>query len=277
MTGALVGAFAVIVQTLPPNPEAILTREGMQTAMKQAKMSEEARVRVSRSASSAGNHLGLEDCQVNAKKTAWRAQTARVRKFDFDFDYYKNRARHIGLHSGAVQFLQSNNPIRTSDYDYKLQEGYMFFDVYGLSPWKEQGPNKMALPWSMTQVIAEIHLTFQCFIKQGVRIPENLKWPRDKSLRSTAAHDGYVDYGNMVWEAMFWSGRFYKFFGHSVEHFVHMCACPNDQYGTATNKSSHGPVNMRGNILESLLNFLYEGMQEERSWSSSTPTWYTLS
>ena len=135
----------------------------------------------------------------------------------------------------------------------------------------------MALPSSMTQVIAEIHLTFQCFIKQNVQIPENLRWPRDKSLRSTAANEGYVDYGNMVWEAMFWSGRFYKFFGHSDEHFVAMCACPNDQYGTPTNKSSHGPVNMRGNILESLLNFLCQRMQVERSRSSSPPTWYTLS
>ena len=46
MAGALVGAFAAIVQTLPSKPENCLVNKAFQTARQQAKMSEEAKAKV---------------------------------------------------------------------------------------------------------------------------------------------------------------------------------------------------------------------------------------
>ena len=173
------------------------------------------------------------------------------------------------MHTGAVKFLDTISPKITGYYDYSLQNGYKYLDKYGRNPWTVSGPDKKELPCSIAQVIAEIHLTFQCIHTRGFFIPESLKRPRDKLLRATAADEGYEDYGNMIWEAMFWSARFYYFFGDSVQHCGDMRACPNDQYGTAANQSSHAPVNMRGNILETLLSFLSKKMKEERSKTST--------
>ena len=72
MEGALVGAFAVIVQTLPSKPENCLVNKAFQTARQQAKMSEEAKTHASSSASSSGDHPGVEDPEVKAKEAAWR-------------------------------------------------------------------------------------------------------------------------------------------------------------------------------------------------------------
>ena len=72
MEGALVGAFAVIVQTLPSKPENCLVNKAFQTARQQAKMSEEAKAHASSSASSSGDHPGVEDPEVKAKEAAWR-------------------------------------------------------------------------------------------------------------------------------------------------------------------------------------------------------------
>ena len=117
---------------------------------------------------------------------------------------------HGDLHTEAVKFLHTINPKTTGDYDYSLQNGYIYFDEHGTSPWAP-GPDKKQLPCSIAQVIAEIHLTFHCIYKRGMRMPEYLKRPRDKPLRATAADEGYEDYGNMIWEAMFWSGGFSHF------------------------------------------------------------------
>ena len=154
-------------------------------------------------------------------------------------------------------------PKNISIYDPALQTGFRYFIEKGKNPWKE--PDKIKLPFSIGQVIAEIHLTFDCIFKRKLFLPDSLTSPDDKALRGTAGEEGYEDYGNMVWEAMFWSGQFYKFCGKTNQN--KLLACPNAPYGEKTNKSAAGPVNMRGNILETLLCFLYQQIPGERTWS----------
>ena len=122
MEGALVGAFAVIVQTLPSKPESCLVNKAFQTALHQAKMSEEAK----------------------AHATSSTMPKKNVKKF-------KKRLLYSGLHTEAVKFLDTISRRTTGDYDYSLQNGYIYFDKHGTSPWAP-GPDKKQLPSSLSLI-----------------------------------------------------------------------------------------------------------------------------
>ena len=154
-------------------------------------------------------------------------------------------------------FVRKNTGI----YDLALQKGFKYFIENRKNPWT--GTDKIKLPFSIGQVIAEIHLTFECICKRELPLPDSLTSPDDKALRATSVDEGYEDYGNMVWEAMFWSCQFSKFCGKTNQD--QLLACPNAPYGEKTNRSAVGPVNMRGNILETLLSFLYKEIPGERT------------
>ena len=101
-------------------------------------------------------------------------------------------------------------------------------------------------------------------MQKGHHLPAWMVMPRDRPLRAKATGDEYDDPGNQVWEALFWTAGLEKLVNHSLDHYMLVTACPNAPYGSATNKSAKGPVNMRGNLIEALLRWLFQQQQQER-------------
>ncbi len=98
-------------------------------------------------------------------------------------------------------------------------------------------------------------------------LPRWLVLPKGRALRE-AAHvgdDAIIDSGNMVWEALFFASGLSRFAEASLTAAV-VVAIPNAPYGTRTNRSAKGPVNLRGNIIEGLHGHLLLNMQRELAW-----------
>jgi hypothetical protein len=85
--------------------------------------------------------------------------------------------------------------------------------------------------------------------------PRFITMPSDIKVRAFAnnAPAGYQDPGNITLDMFFHATVFWKLCDVKVAQQVLQV---HGSYGTNTNKSSHGPVNFRGNIIEALLGHL---------------------
>ena len=120
------------------------------------------------------------------------------------------------------------------------------FDNSVIQPW-----NVDDLPTHMRPWLAELDFTFQLVMAKGW-LPEQIRAPHDKIIRKTATGaQGDWDPGNWVFDVMVNLMRLWR--AVDENHWEPVVKLPAKEYGNSGNKSSEGPVNLRGNMIEVLL------------------------
>ena len=104
-------------------------------------------------------------------------------------------------------------------------------------------------------------------------MPRNVTNPHDRKIREAAGQacsPFHTDPGNWIWDIMFHVLRLDKYVvQRRVEPVMRTAPA---EYGAGSNKSSKGPVNLRGNILEAILFDLQtmssepEGQERKKRW-----------
>ena len=116
-------------------------------------------------------------------------------------------------------------------------------------------------PW-----VAETEWTLQRMAMMGW-LPRSLLHPRDRAIRKPANEGGdeFLDPGNLSLEMFVYIFRLWKYcdtVGYDATIRVHP-----DEYGSKPNRSSKGPVNLRGNIVEAMS----RDLQVVGSWANPWP------
>ena len=120
------------------------------------------------------------------------------------------------------------------------------FDNSVIQPW-----NVDDLPTHMRPWLAELDFTFQLVMAKGW-LPEQIRAPHDKFIRKTATGaQGDWDPGNYVFDIMVNLMRLWR--AVDENHWESVVKVPAKEYGESGNKSSEGVVNLRGNMIETLL------------------------
>ena len=155
-----------------------------------------------------------------------------------------------------------------NDYDWTLKHAFQKWHQTGISPWCS---TESTIPSNISQVVAELQLTIADLIASKRFLPAWMVMPRDNKLRREANKLGEEmrDPGNPLFEALFHAAGLEQLFMCSIDHHQAMMHLPNAPYSDKTNKSSHGPVNRRGNLIEGALAFLWKKMGDEQSRRSS--------
>ena len=121
-------------------------------------------------------------------------------------------------------------------------------------------------------MVAELQLTIARLMASKRFLPAWMVMPRDQSLRREAnkLSDEFHDPGNSLFESLFHAAGLHQLLTWSVDHYQAMMHLPNAPYSDKTNKSSRGPTNRRGNLIEGILAFLWRKMCDEQSSISSS-------
>lgn len=208
----------------------------------------------------------MSEANLIADGSSWvpaRPETA------FDFGNYRRRLVHVSLDSYCVSWMMSQqrqSMRRTGPYGTELQAAFEHYAQKGENPFIA---GHYDLPLSVSQVVAEIQLTIDAMLSKRMILPAWLVLPKDQSLRRQANQLPYefIDPGNMVFEAMFHLAGLSRLVAQSEEHMRNMMMLPAAPYADQTNKSSVGPVNRRGNLIEGMFHYLWrKSSQEWRTW-----------
>ena len=109
-----------------------------------------------------------------------------------------------------------------------------------------KGYPRVLRPW-----LAETEWTLAQLARRGW-LPRSLLHPRDRAIRKPANEGGgeFLDPGNLSLETFVYVFRLWKYcdtIGYDATIRVHP-----EEYGSKSNRSSKGPVNLRGNIVEAM-------------------------
>ena len=149
------------------------------------------------------------------------------------------------------------------------------------------------LPWNLDNWplnprvwLGEMERALACLAQRGI-LPKWLTSPHDRHIRQDAcdAADGFPDPGNEVLDVLVHALRLWKYVTASKVELV--IRQSTHEYGASRNRSSIGPVNFRGNIVEAMTKQLQEAGAEpttrrgnwwsypDRSWKSqcSSQSW----
>ena len=130
-------------------------------------------------------------------------------------------------------------------------------------------------PRNMRLWISETIWCFDALAEKGWT-PRNLHMPHDKFIRDAANQvDEHIgDPGNLCFDVTIHVLRLWRYIGETRLQKV-MRVAPQE-YGTRGNKSSKGPVNLRGNIIESLISDLQKMAVERppKGWHQGGAGWY---
>ena len=149
------------------------------------------------------------------------------------------------------------------------------------------------LPWSLDNWplnprvwLGELERVLACLAQRGI-LPRLLTTPHDRNIRKDAcdAAAGFPDPGNEVLDMLVHALRLWKYVTASKVELV--IRQSTHEYGAGRNRSSIGPVNFRGNIVEAMTKQLQEAGAEpstrhgnwgsfpDRSWKSqcSSQSW----
>jgi hypothetical protein len=124
-------------------------------------------------------------------------------------------------------------------------------------------------PRNMRLWIAETVWCFDALAEKGWT-PRNLRMPHDRYIRQSASSvDEHIgDPGNLCFDVVLHVLRLWRYVGETrVEQTMRIAP---QEYGARGNKSSKGPVNLRGNIIESLISDLQK-MAVDKEWKGWTP------
>ena len=130
-----------------------------------------------------------------------------------------------------------------------------------LLPWKFNDYPLCPRAW-----LAEFERTLRVMAKKGC-LPYWLKRPADKNIRddASASADGFTDPGNYDLDIFVHAMRLWQYCEGSRADLV--MKQPISEYGTRSNKSAKGPVNLRGNIVEAMTKNLQQmGNQKASQW-----------
>ena len=120
------------------------------------------------------------------------------------------------------------------------------FDNGVINRWNMDG-----VPVHMRVWLAELEWTWKTLMSKNW-LPQDCRSPHDKFIRERATGaDGHVDPGNMVYDTMVNLLRMWR--AVDTLHYGEVVKVAGKEYGQRGNKSSEGPVNFRGNIVESML------------------------
>ena len=128
--------------------------------------------------------------------------------------------------------------------------------------------NDVILPWNLSQWplnprvwLAEMERTLYQMRKRK-KLPRWLEHPSDRNIRNDAsdAADGFTDPGNLVLDVLVHALRLWHYCDASKASMV-IRQSPHE-YGHRGNRSSVGPVNLRGNIVEAMS----RDLQRNASW-----------
>ena len=130
-------------------------------------------------------------------------------------------------------------------------------------------------PVHMRVWLAELEWTWRTLMSRGW-LPQDCRCPHDRYIRERATGaEGHVDPGNMVYDTMVNLLRMWK--AVDVLHYSNVVKAAGKEYGQTGNKSAAGPVNLRGNIVESLLRWTQQmgstpNLPPQQRWSCQE--WY---
>ena len=125
------------------------------------------------------------------------------------------------------------------------------FDNSVIHQWNMQG-----VPVHLRVWLAELEWTFKTMMAKNY-LPNDCRCPHDYHIRSRATGaEGYHDPGNENWDVMVNLLRLWR--PVDVNHYAQVVKVPGKEYGNRGNKSADGPVNLRGNIVESILRHLQQ-------------------
>ena len=120
------------------------------------------------------------------------------------------------------------------------------FDNGVISNWKIDD-----VPVHVRVGLAELEWIWKTLVSTKLAA-QDCRSPHGKFIRERATGaDGLVDPGNMVYDAMVNLLRMWR--AVDVLHYGQVIKVAGKEYGQRGNMSSSGPVNFRGNIVESLL------------------------
>lgn len=153
----------------------------------------------------------------------------------------------------------------------------LYLDDFDQEATRQVNLETMCTNWRL--LLAETTWSFDALQKAG-GVPRNLFHPRDKHIRSSAqAAEGFSDPGNPLLDIVVHLLRLWKYC--SSQQYEQVLAVPGVPYGENGNKSSKGPCNLRGNIVEALTLDLQERAcrVDKRPWrgrgesTSVIPPW----
>ena len=139
------------------------------------------------------------------------------------------------------------------------------------------------MPTHMRVWLAELEWTWRTLMAKNW-LPADCRCPNDKVIRERAAGaEGHVDPGNMVYDTVVNVLRMWR--AVDVNHYQNVVRVAAKEYGERGNMSSAGPVNLRGNIVESLLRWTQQmagtppHLQPWQTWSCQEHYlgWYKVS
>ena len=127
-------------------------------------------------------------------------------------------------------------------------------------------------PWNMTDWpmnprlwLGELERTLKVMARKRWT-PRWLHRPHDQHIRGDAdrSADGAVDPGNYILDMVVHALRLWQY--AEAKRIDQVMKQPIAEYGHRSNKSSHGPVNLRGNIVEAMQRNLQETGSKVPSW-----------
>ena len=140
-----------------------------------------------------------------------------------------------------------DKPEYSAALEWIFEHGLMYCDTFmngTLQPWAVDGYPPYIRPW-----FSEMERVFRALARRGW-LPHWLRHPRDKWIREDAGESatGFVDPGNFTLDLFVHVMRLWRYI--DVIGMDPAIRQPQREYGHQTNKSSRGPVNLRGNIVE---------------------------
>ena len=137
-----------------------------------------------------------------------------------------------------------------------------------LLPWKFDHFPLNPMVWC-----AEMERTLKIMSKRGC-LPYWLKRPHDRNIRDDASEsaDGFSDPGNYDLDVFVHALRLWRYVegGHRVSLVMKQSIA---EYGSNANKSAHGPVNLRGNIVEAMTKNLQTDGTKKKGLIRTTTQW----
>ncbi len=112
-------------------------------------------------------------------------------------------------------------------------------------------------PWPRSLRLYVVELTWALQeLKTRGKIPKSLFKPQDKAIRGPAAQacgERWEDPGNWRLDTFVQMMRLWEYVCPTGEYFEKVTRLGTGEYGTGSNQSAKGPVNLRGNLAESML------------------------
>ena len=143
----------------------------------------------------------------------------------------------------------ANTPQNSADLNIIFREGMNYCGKF---------MDGVLLPWTIKDWplnprvwLGEFERTLKAMALRSC-LPYWLKYPHDRNIRDDASESaaGFSDPGNFTLDVMVHCLRLWKYCDASrVEMVIRQST---SEYGSASNKSAKGPVNLRGNIVEAM-------------------------